>query len=77
MKSTFVLSFGNSDDFMDTRLAFHDFMAILSDDFKFKVFITFGCYSFPDLGYYLHSPALALCKRYVHLTDILNENCRL
>lgn len=77
MKPSFALGFGDSNDFMDTRLAFHDFIAILSGDFEFKVFVTFGCYCLPDLRNCLHSPTLALCECNVHLTDILNEDSRL
>lgn len=77
MESSFALCFRDSNDFMHTRLTLHDFVAILTTYFKFKVLVPLWCYCFFYLTDILDSPPLRFGIGHEHFANVFYEYGRL
>lgn len=77
MNTTFALCLRYSNNLMNSSLALHNFIAILSYDFKFEIFIPFWGNSLLNLTDNWDSPALTLGIGHKHFTDVFNKDCRL
>lgn len=77
VKSSFTLGFGDSNDLVDSWLAFHNFETVLAHNFELQIFVALRSHSLLDLTDDADSPALVLGVGDKHFADIFNENGRL